>query len=262
MPEAEFGDVQQKRLGSAQSQYTAQMIVDDKTVVINTREYDFFIPAAAEEFDLVLDVQYNPDRNWPENVQPFTMFAQRMTEFHTKLPAYRDVIQQGTKRYKVGWSGCVWSKRRRMLDALGKYPWMFIRDNWTNNHRAGEGPNRRQFIGLSYDEYVSEVSSWLWGLVLYGRGSNRKGAGNQREHEFSALGIPMILNYQPCYYEPMVPGKHFMYARAAHKVVDMLNETSEEYAKEIAHEAYQYWKLTMSPEGICSLFKRICRERL
>ena len=263
MPEAEIDTVPQEHI--TQWRYTLQLLVDDKRVAINTREYDNFNVPASSIFDLILDIQYNPARNWPSKIQPFVMFSRQMCDFHKNVERYREIISSNSKQYMIGWSGCHWYGRQYMIDGLKDCSDVFFRDNWTSCKRlSGRGQvDGRRFIGPDYEDYLrDDVSKWKWGLVMYGRGSNRSGTHNQREHEFAALGVPMIINYKPCYYVPFEPGKHYLLARQPGEVIALAGTLTDSDALDFKNNAYDYWKKHMSAEGICNLFRRICQEQL
>ena len=246
-----------------QHQYVLQFVVDGKRVAINTKEYSGFNHHGSHEFDLILDCQYDPARGWRENVVPFTMFAHNMAAFHQHIEQYREIVRSQKKQYRVGWAGCSWRSRKRFLTELDGYPNIFIRHNWVakEEKRIGHGARKnRTNIAPSYEDYLKDAGSWDWALVMFGRGSNRKGNNNQREHEFAALQVPMVLNYQPTYYEPLIAGEHYLFAKSPDDVKRLADSNRE--GNQMAENAYQYWKRNMSAEGIQNLVRRICQERL
>jgi hypothetical protein len=96
------------------------------------------------------------------------------------------------------------------------------------SHRAGENNNIEENI-----RFYELLKNTKWGLILKGKGCGGK---NRREVEFSSLGMPLVLNYQPIYPFEFIPNKDYVLIEKYEdlfKLKDMDPEPFAEKSKEI-----------------------------
>jgi len=238
--------------GIGRSEMGLRVDVGDKKVWIWTWDYDAGVTHVLKnhpEIDLILTVQYDPAKDWPTKVQPFTMFASNQIAFHSDLEKYRGIVRAQEKKYDLGFSGRVWNCRK---------PWWNVIDNldWceaiaTHGQATGHNP---------WGDYMEQLGRWERCLILFGKGSKR--CSNRREHECAALGIPMVLNYMPTYYHSFQAGIDYHYVSTPADIMELREGFPPEYWGTLSYNAFMLWGEHMSPEGIGRLFQRICKERL
>lgn len=271
LPDCEVGDIEQppRRLVGRDTMLVG---VDDKRVLISCDDKDNGVRNAVRDdlADLILQVQYTggmADRDFGDRVQPFVMFATAMGEFHERVDEWRAIVQAARsaseKRFRVGWSGRAWGpKQGRLpyLEALEGQEWADI------ERTTGQATSR----GLDWPDYCRRMGTWDWALILSGPGSSPAMA-NRREHECAALGIPMLLNYEPVYYVRLEANEHYVKVETPEQIEEPLcgaggglSLYSGEHLvqKHVAKAAREYWEHNQSPAGIGRLFKQICKEHL
>jgi hypothetical protein len=212
--------------------------VDGKTVWIWSWDYDYGVRYMLDNnlADLILHVQYGSIKD--DKVKPFTMFPSGHVTFFAGLEAWREIKSE--KTHKLGFSGRVWRNRKR----------------WFQKADYSE-PTRGQATGFgTFEDYVKKLKSWEKCLILAGKGS-KVAMSNRREVECAALGVPMVLNYQPTYYRDFSKCYHFV---KTPDDIDKLDGYPQDYWDELAKNALDFYENNMSPEGIRSVFTQACTD--
>ena len=111
---------------------------------------------------------------------------------------------------------------------------------------------------LTDEQYLEKMRTSKYGLVLHGRGSFISEAKNRREIDYMMLRKPLLLNYKPNYYNPLIEGKHYIYID---QNTDFKNIENLYNINEIAKNAFQWYKENASPEGVVNTFLQIMNER-
>jgi len=111
---------------------------------------------------------------------------------------------------------------------------------------------------LTDEQYINRMMSCKFGLVLHGRGSIVSEAKNRREIDYMMMKKPLLLNYKPNYYNPLVEGKHYIFFD---NNTDLKNLESLYNINEIGTNGYQWYKENASPEGVAKTFLQIMNER-
>ena len=112
---------------------------------------------------------------------------------------------------------------------------------------------------ISDEEYLYKMKSSKFGLSLHGRGSQLTEAKNRREIDYMMLKKPLLLNYKPYYYNPMIEGKHYIYINENTNFAELENMYN---IQEIASNGYQWYKENASPEGVVKTFLQIINDKL
>lgn len=100
---------------------------------------------------------------------------------------------------------------------------------------------------LTFAEYFKLLRECRWGVSLKGkRGTDGK---NRREVEFSSCGMPLALNYEPCYPFPFRAGKEFFLLTGADSLREM-DDTDPRPFREASEAVYERY---FSPKGLAGL---------
>jgi len=113
-------------------------------------------------------------------------------------------------------------------------------------------------LPLKEDEYLNWMMTSKYGLVIHGRGGWMAEGKNRREIDYMMLKKPLLLNYKPHYYNPLIEGKHYIYVdpNTSFKNIETMYNIEE-----IARNGYQWYKDNASPEGVVKTFLQIMNDR-
>jgi len=111
---------------------------------------------------------------------------------------------------------------------------------------------------LTDAEFLHKMKTSKYGIVLKGRGSMFTEAKNRREIDYMMLKKPLLLNYKPYYYDPLIDGKHFIYID---EKTDFENLDKLYNIDEIANNGYEWYKRNASPMGVAESFLRIMNDK-
>lgn len=113
-------------------------------------------------------------------------------------------------------------------------------------------------LPLTLEEYLQWMKTSRLGIIIHGRGAWMAEDKNRREIDYMMLKKPLLLNYKPNYYNPLVEGKHYIYIDANtdfKKLETMYN------IDEMAMNGYQWYKENASEEGVTKTFLQIMKDR-
>ncbi|MFW6130913.1 MAG: hypothetical protein ACOC56_06980 [Atribacterota bacterium] len=97
-------------------------------------------------------------------------------------------------------------------------------------------------------EYARQLEKCSWGLSI--RGAHETYDGKcYREAEFLSLGMPLALNYIPCYPFPFYPNWHYVYLSSPNDLSILKEIDPAPYAE----RSDILWKKYFSPQGVSSL---------
>jgi len=144
--------------------------------------------------------------------------------------------------------GKKWKSRNKMYDKLEKEGIEFIISN--QGLRFGKS--------LKVEEYLHRMMTSKYGIVLKGRGSHCTEAKNRREIDYMILRKPLLLNYKPTYYNPLVENIHYIYIdeNTDFGIIDKEHDIDQ-----IAANAFEWYKENASPMGAAKTFKQIMKDR-
>lgn len=112
---------------------------------------------------------------------------------------------------------------------------------------------------LNNDQFLHNMRSSKYGLVLAGRSTIITDSKNRREIDYMMLKKPLLLNYKPFYYNPLVEGEHYIFIDQSTKI----DELEKKYnIDEIAQNGYDWYQKNATPEAIPLTFSQIMKERL
>jgi hypothetical protein len=179
-----------------------------------------------------------------DKIVPWTFFPSRMVkQFISKELDPHPVTTFGF------FCGKKWRSRGKIYEVLEKQGIEIIASS--QEIRAGRP--------LKDDEYIEKMRNSKFGIVLRGRAAHLTQAKNRREIDYMILRKPILMNYEPYYYNPLIPGKHFI---LIDEETDLKSIESMYNINEIAENGYQWYLNNASPEGCVNVFLQIIKERL
>jgi len=111
---------------------------------------------------------------------------------------------------------------------------------------------------INDEDYLKEMIRSKYGIILRGRASHLTEGKNRREIDYMILKKPIIMNYKPFYYNPLIAGKHFIYMdekTSLHDIDKVYN------VSDIVNEASKWYEDNASPKGIAKSFLQIMTEK-
>jgi len=176
---------------------------------------------------------------------PWTFFCSRMMK---QFIGKEDEIQPVPIERLAFFCGKEWKCRHGMRDKLRKdgIEWNSSSQEW------------RTMTPLTDDEYIHKMKSSKYGLVLHGRASHVTDSKNRREIDYMMLKKPLLLNYKPYYYNPLIAGKHYIYIDEKTSCVELEKLYNID---EIAKSGYEWYKENGSPSGSAKTFLQIMNDR-
>ena len=173
---------------------------------------------------------------------PWTFFPSRLMTDYIK-PDNVEI------KHTAFFCGKPWKCRHRMLEVL----------NNQNIECIDSDQAFRSGRPLSDQEYLSKMEESRYGIVLRGRSTKPTDCKNRREIDYMIMRKPLLLNYEPNYYNPLIKGKHYIFID---ENTD-LNSIDKLYnVDEIENNAYQWYLENASPEAIPKTFLQIMAEKL
>lgn len=245
---------------------------NDKKILIDFWEYGtpaYTMEAYNLNFDLIIKLQH---RAWPniesfqkscrrKNVMmgltdeqreeyfnkfvPWTFFPSRLM---SKFVGKEDELESLPIERVAFFCGKGWKCRGKMIRKIESEGIEFVRSS-QEMHKGRP---------LTDEQYIHYMRTSKYGLVLHGRCCIFTEPKNRREIDYMMLKKPLLLNYKPFYYNPLVEGKHYIYIDenfSCKEIEKMYN------IDEIANNGYQWYKDNASPQGVVSSFKQIMKDR-
>lgn len=183
----------------------------------------------------------------------WTFFCSRMMK---PFIGREELIEPLPVKQLAFFCGKTWKCRRHMMDKLRSDGIEFL-DSDQGGANANKGRPSQGKV-LTNEEYLNKMKSSKYGLVLHGRGSCFSEAKNRREIDYMMLKKPLLLNYRPNYYNPLVENKHYIYVDEKtdyNKLETMYN------INEIAMNGYQWYKDNASEIGVVKTFLQIMNDK-
>jgi len=192
----------------------------------------YFVNSGPEELQAFMD-----------KVVPWTFFPSKMM---TKLN-----VKAGEKHPATHFGffcGKPWKSRGPMRKKMDKEGLEFLISRQAL--RGGKA--------LTDEQYLEKMKTSKFGIIFHGRASFFTEAKNRREIDYMMLKKPLLLNYEPFYYNPLVPGKHFIYVD---QNTDFKSLENEYDIDEIGENGYQWYMENGSPMGSAQTFLQIMKDR-
>jgi len=178
-------------------------------------------------------------------VVAWTFFCSRlMKQFVGKEDAFpkRPITQTGF------FCGKSWKARRGMLRKFESENIEVIRSD--QGLRKGKK--------LNDDQFLEKMLTSKYGIVIHGRHGIFADIKNRREIDYMMMKKPLLIDYEPHYYNPLINGVHYIHIN---KETDLNNLENMYNIDEIAENGYQWYKDNASPEGVVKVFRQIMMDR-
>jgi len=261
----------EERISTLKGDRAALLLVNGKKIYLDLWEYSSptYSTAVHEyEMDLIIKLQHKDMEDdyflnkckiknvlvnlsddekirFKAKIVPWTFFPSRMLKpfiYSGKEIPYVPVSQFGF------FCGKMWKCRKKICKRLEEFGVEMVASK--QETRAGRP--------LSDDDYIRKMVGSKFGIIIHGRGSHFTEAKNRREVDYTFLGKPILMNYKPFYYNPMVEGEHFIYIdeNTEFEKIEELYNTDE-----IARAGREWYEKNASPTGTANSFMQIMTEK-
>jgi len=176
---------------------------------------------------------------------PWTFFASRLL---LPFAGKEDTIEALPIEHIGFFCGKVWKSRLGMKKHLEECGIEYTKSS--QEFRSGRP--------LTDEEYLRKMKTSKYGIVLHGRGSMFTEAKNRREIDYMMLKKPLLLNYKPYYYDPLIDGKHYIYID---EKTDFENLDKLYNIDDIAKNGYEWYQKNASPMSVAESFLRIMNDK-
>jgi hypothetical protein len=111
---------------------------------------------------------------------------------------------------------------------------------------------------LNDKEYIHKMLSSRYGLILAGRASIITDCKNRREIDYLMMKKPLLLNYEPYYYDDFIKGVHYI---KIDENTDISSLKDMYNIEEIANNGYEWYKRNASEDAIPKTFLKIMKDK-
>jgi hypothetical protein len=201
-----------------------------------------------------LELSVDQRRAFHSKIHPWSFFPSKMMK---PLIGKEDEIAALPIERHSFFCGKIWKCRGWMSKKLQQENIELVSSDqaFRNMEKMGKSEGKP----LTDEEFLYKMRTSKYGLVLAGRRSHFTEAKNRREIDYMMLKKPLLLNFKPNYYNPMIEGKHYIYFDQNTSFKDL---ESMYNINEIAMNGYEWYKNNASKYGIVKTFLQIIRENL
>lgn len=196
----------------------------------------------------ILNVSKDELKSFCDKIVPWTFFPSRMF-----LPYVGNEYKLYEEKYNINklafFCGKGWKCRKQICKKLEQQG---ISIDFSDQGEIGGKV-------ISDEEYLKQMKSCKYGLVLAGRASAVTDFKNRREADYMMLKKPLLINYKPYYYNEFKEGVHYIHIDEntdLEKIEDMYN------IEEIAEAGYQWYLNNIHPDGVAKVFRQILKDKL
>lgn len=194
-----------------------------------------------------------------KKIVPWTFFPSNDMLHYMKLNNCVDgPVESLPEKQLAFFSGKNWKGRHFWFDLLDKQN----DDNMVLLRHDGNARHQKRGNNVyirDVNEYLDLMRSSKYGLVLAGRGSMLTQAKNRREIDYMIMKKPLVINYDPYYYEDFVEGTHYIKLTKDTVIKDIENNYGVD---KIAENAYDWYKRNASRHGVARSFLYIMESEL
>jgi hypothetical protein len=177
---------------------------------------------------------------------PFTFFPNKVMEKY--VGNENEIGTLPTDKFGF-FCGKGWKCRHRITEVLKKEN---IECNYSDQAEQGGKV-------ITDEEFLNKMKSSKFGIVLAGRSTGITDSKNRREIDYMMMKKPILMNYKPFYYNPMVEGRHYIFID---EKTDFKNIESMYNIDEIALNGHEWYLNNASRNGIANTFKQILIEKV
>jgi len=257
------------RMGTGKGERGTIIHYNNKKIYLDFWDYampTFTMPVLNANFDLIIKLQYSGVSfdHFMATCKSKNMFANmpidQMQKFYSKIVPWTFFCSRMMKQYigksiekvpleRLGFfCGKGWKCRRWLLKKLEE-----------SGIEVARSDQETLRLPLTDDEYIHKMKSSKYGLCIHGRGSAFSEAKNRREIDYMILEKPLLLNYRPHYYNPLVEGKHYIYFD---EKIDLKNIENLYNIEEIAKNGREWYLNNATPNAAAKVFKQIMEEKV
>ena len=260
-----------KSINAFRGQTATLIYVNNKKIYLDFWEYatpTYTSEVYNENFDLIIKLQHknftNEHLSWfckrknilsglndsqredyLKKIIPFTFFPSRTFEKYIGRENEIDKLPHENMGFFCGKG---WRCRNKTIEILNKEGIECIK---SDQAEVGGKP-------ITDEEFLRKMKVSKYGIVLAGRSTAITDAKNRREIDYMMLRKPLLLNYKPFYYNPLVEGKHYIYIDAN---TDFKNLDKMYNMEEIVSNATDWYNKNATPNGIANTFEQILIEK-
>jgi len=217
-----------------------------------------------QPFDLIIKLQHNTRDfehywQWTTNKQMYVGESKETVKSHfdkiipwTFFPS-KTMFQYIGKEDQLAslpieqfgfFCGRNWKARHSMKDKLEKEGLKYFSNN--------EGQR------ITDEEFMHYMLSSQYGIVLPGRSTGVTDSKNRREIDYMMMRKPLMISYKPYYYDPLIPGKHYIFVdeKTNFKDIPKLYNINE-----MVQNAYEWYQNNATPSGIAKSFLKIMSDK-
>lgn len=196
--------------------------------------------------------QKTPEERWAyyQKIVPWTFFASRLLRKYVGEEEKLHDLQKGKEIKQLGFfCGKDWHCRRHMKKKLIDSGIEYIMSKQELRHSGRP---------LTDPDYIDMMMTSKYGIALAGRGSFFSEAKNRREMDYMMLQKPLLLNYEPYYYNELKAGKHYILITPQTNFETLEDEYDLD---EIVKNATQWYNDNASPMGAAKTFLQIMKDK-
>ena len=111
---------------------------------------------------------------------------------------------------------------------------------------------------LSDEDYMHYMLSSQYGIALPGRSTGVTDSKNRREIDYMMMRKPLMISYKPFYYDPLIPGKHYIFidGKTDFKAIPTMYNMEE-----MVKNAWEWYQNNATPAGIVKSFLKIMADK-
>lgn len=219
----------------------------DLIIKLQRRKMDFnsYFLRECRERKLFINQTDDELRAFDKKIIPWTFFPSKW--FETYIGREHELFSSETK-IPGFFCGKDWKCRRTCKKWMGRHKLEYMSSD--QGLKSGKV--------LTNDEFLQKMKDSKLGFTFHGRSSVFSEAKNRREIDYLMMKKPLVLNYEPVYWNPMKSGVHF---------IRWLGESPKDLEKnydlaKIAENGHQWYLDNATPKGIANSFKQIVEKEL
>ncbi len=246
--------------------------VEDKKIYLDFWEYScptYTSTIVNYNFDLIIKLQHNNigfNKAWEYLVRK-GMFPADMREkvesFYVKMCPWTFFPSKNMMQY-IGKEEQLWNHDIATMGFFCGKMWKsrgpmkkYLRNN--NIEILSSDQGLRHGKTLTDEIFIKKMLESKYGIVLCGKSIAITDAKNRREIDYMMMKKPLLLNYKPFYYDPLIEGKHYIFLNE-NTQLDKIESCCN--IDEMVENAYEWYLRNASPHGVALSLKKLLKEKL
>jgi len=219
-------------------------------LIIKLQHYNItpeLLEKACQRKKIFLDLTSEERVNFIKKVIPWSFFCSGIIR---QFIGKEDILEQLPIERIGFFCGKSWKCRKGMREKLMRDGIEYIASD------RFPGPDYKKPVNDR--DYIHRMRTSKYGIVFAGRRSMFTEAKNRREIDYMILKKPLLLNYKPFYYDPLIENKHYIYIDEKTNISEIEKHHD---LNEIVKNAYEWYKNNASPEGYVKSFLKIMQDK-